>query len=255
MDFVGSNKSGQTIFIDHQNKQIMICDVCNLTDINKINDLKLISSNDRYSKSVGQANVNIEVTTISPYAEQDLIKFQEKKYIMFEETADFYNNNIYPKILAYDKMWLLQILNGTCEASQIIYQNSDFILIPDITMQSKTYMNNKDLKTMHYLAIVKRCDIFSLRDLDETHLDLLQLIDDIGRNEIAKYHDISPKMIRSYVHYRPSFWHLHIHFDLIGTNNTFACLDYCHLIHNIIHNIKLFSEYYKKTTLRVAISE
>lgn len=256
-------ENNRMIFID--DIQINIYDTKSIVDTNNIDNLQLISQNTRYSKYIGQALANIELLIIQPYNDADKIKYSNKLLDIIEETANYYFSYVYPKIVDQDKSWIIKILNKENEAHRIIYEDSDFILMPDITMHNAQIDNPlklDDLNNIHYLAIIKRNDILSLRDLNEKHIDMLGYIDTIGKKEICKLiNKINPSFnvqethIRSYVHYRPSFWHLHIHFDLTGTHNSFSNMDFCHMIHNVIQNIKLCNDYYQKATLRVCIKD
>jgi m7GpppX diphosphatase len=247
-------ENNRTSFINTNEQKIVVCETRGIIDISRIDDLHLVSQNTKYSKYIGRSMANIELLEICPYDSSDKIKYGNELVSIIDETVDDYLN-IYHKIFKLDKMWIMKILNDGAEADKIIYEDFDFILMLDITMHSINNANS-NINNMHYLAIIKRTDILSLRDLDESHIALLEHIDTTGKEIIYKIIGtdnpyIKQMHIRSYVHYRPTFWHLHIHFDLTGTNNSFANMDYCHLIHNIIQNIKLCSNYYQKATLRV----
>jgi m7GpppX diphosphatase len=244
-------ESNRTIYIDDINKKLIVCDSKNIIDATQISDTRLITANDRYKKYSGKAVTDIDITIICPYNESDKIKYGNGTKKVLDETAEMYFTEVYPKIISFDKTWITKLLNKENESQRIIYENDIFVLIPDITMQLNDTIETGILNNMHYLVILKQTDILSIRDLNEKHIEMLSTIDIIGKNIIKDIHNVPVNQIRTYLHYRPSFWHLHIHFDLSGTRNYFAGLDHCHLLHNIIQNIKLCSDYYQKVTLRV----
>ena len=240
-------KENNTIFIDHSNNMIIICEPQNIENFDETTKMELITKNDRYYKFKSVMNIPTEITIIKPYYQSDIYKYGKKNKYEYLETYNDYITNTVPKINKIDKTWIINILNKKAEYDKIIYENDNFILMPDITMQS----NEKNINKIHFLAISKNQNIMSIRDLNESHIPILEEIDSIGKKIISDKYNIDATEIRSYVHYYPSVWLLHIHFDLCNTQNHFSNLDTCHLIHNIIENIKMCNNYYQKVTLRV----
>ena len=242
--------NNQTVFFDENNKTIHISESLNVLNFEEIKQLQLIYINDRFAKYIGNCIVKIELLQIENYTDSEKIKYDNNQIKIIEETADFYYKEVYPKIIDYDKKWIYDILNG-CNKYKIIYENSDFMLMPDITYLGENEQNEQNYSKVHYLVLVKRKDLLSIRDLDNSHIEMLKSIDEISKNSISNATNININLIRSYFHYRPSYWHLHIHYDISGYNQPFATLDGCHLLHNVIENIKFYPNYYKEATLRV----
>ncbi|KAE8151062.1 HIT-like domain-containing protein [Aspergillus avenaceus] len=108
--------------------------------------------------------------------------------------------------------WMHNILNGTAETKDVIYrtpigQNGEgFVLLPDLNWDRKT------LENLHLLALVERDDIWSVRDLKKLHLDWLRgmkkkIVDAVVRT----YPGLEEDQLKLYVHYHPTYYHLHIH--------------------------------------------
>ena len=240
-------KENNTMFIDYYNNMIIICEPQNIEIFDETTKMELINKNDRYSKFKGIMNIPTEITIIKPFYQSDLYKYGKKNKYEYMETYNEYVTNTLPKLNKIDKTWIINIINKKTEYDKIIYENEHFILMPDITMQS----TDNNINKIHFLAISKNQNIMSIRDLNETHIPILEEIDLIGKNIISNKYNLSPNEIRSYLHYYPSVWLLHIHFDLCNTQNHFSNLDTCHLIHNIIENIKICNKYYQTVSLRV----
>jgi m7GpppX diphosphatase len=63
--------------------------------------------------------------------------------------------------------WIENILNSISEKQNILFQDQDFVFLPDIDW------NKKDINRLHFLAIVKDRNIKSIRDLTSKSIQLL----------------------------------------------------------------------------------
>ena len=69
-------------------------------------------------------------------------------------------------------------------------------------------------ESLYVLALpLKR--LKSIRDLNDSHLPLLKNIRDSGIDAIYKKYKVSGSRLRIYLHYRPSYYHLHVHFTYL----------------------------------------
>ena len=85
--------------------------------------------------------------------------------------------------------------------------------------------------TLHTIVIARK-RIKSLRELNDTHLPLLKNIQKIGSDIIKKTYNVPSSQLRIFLHYQPSYYHLHVHFTYLmdeppGTIN-----------HIYLHNIQ-----------------
>jgi m7GpppX diphosphatase len=141
-------------------------------------------------------------------------------------------------------------MNGKNELKKIIHNDIDFILMPDLKW-STTDFNMND---MYYLAIFKNKELRSIRDLNKSHLPLLNKVRDISINKIKELHNIDGDQLRLYFHYHPSFWQLHMHINLITKPWHGALSDCAHLLSTVINNIELVDNYYQKAIIEVNAS-
>jgi len=106
--------------------------------------------------------------------------------------------------------WVYNILEHKAEKESIIAEDTDdvegFILLPDLKWDRKT------MAIMHTVAVVRRRDITSIRDLKKKHVPWLKhLRRRITEAICEKYSDIELDQIKIYTHYQPSYYHFHLH--------------------------------------------
>lgn len=103
------------------------------------------------------------------------------------------------------------ILEHKAEQDRIIYEEKDketgFIMVPDLKWDG----NPESLNIL--VLSLKR--IKSIRELNASHLPLLKNIRDAGANAIRKKYNVPKDRLRFYFHYRPSYYHLHVHISYI----------------------------------------
>lgn len=223
----------------YNNKKINIS--LRMKSIINFDNIKLIFNNDTNYKFEGTVVLNSDMFITYPYNNFNNIINRTKEI----ETYEMYIINIYPKIIKKDITWICNILNGISEQENIIFQNDNFVLIQDYKW------DGLDLDNLYCLAIVKDYNLRSIRDLTTIHINLLEEIYNTGLNVIQEKYAIDKNQIRVYLHYYPSVWHLHVHFNLHKNDMESATVDYCHLLYNVISNIKLIPDYYQKINLEV----
>lgn len=129
-------------------------------------------------------------------------------------------------------------------------KENGFVLLPDLKWDGST------LETLYLLAIVHRRDVKSLRDLDgEVHLPLLRNIRDQTKRVLQERHKLSGQQLRMYIHYQPSFYHLHVHVNLARNEAPGIWCEKAHLLDSVINNLEIMSDYYQKATLPFASFE
>ncbi|KAG0140666.1 hypothetical protein CROQUDRAFT_343663 [Cronartium quercuum f. sp. fusiforme G11] len=160
---------------------------------------------------------------------------------MIKETPEIYEKVVKPYIdsIPYERLtWLRNILSHETETEKIVYEDSSpdtgFILIPDLKW------DQENLSTLYLLAIVKDSRIRSLRDINLSHLPLLQSIHFNGTKAIETKFGISKHELRLYVHYQPSYYHFHVHFVHIDNTGFHGIsIGQAHLLDDIIETLIL----------------
>ena len=127
---------------------------------------------------------------------------------------------------------------------------NDFILITDASTVSVKNSNN--ICPLHLLAFPKNKSLKTIRDLTANDILLLNEMNVKSKNCINTTYNIQTNEIESYFHYPPSVMLLHIHFKLLNAGRCGKIL--CeHSVHNVIENLKIDSEYYKKISIEMII--
>ena len=126
---------------------------------------------------------------------------------MVTETPEIYKNQVHPYIQQQREAarldWVFNILEGRKEQKDIIYRHSDqsgalkeaFLLAPDLNWDRET------LSSLHLLALVDRRDLWSLRDLNKSHVVWLKhMREKILEATVKKYPTIEKDQLKLYIH-------------------------------------------------------
>ena len=91
----------------------------------------------------------------------------------------FILNNFHLSLVSPLPQWVYNVLDGKAEQDRMIYQDphpeTGFVLLPDFKW------DQKDVQNLYLLAIVRRRDLLSLRELNEEHLPLLKNVLERGQ--------------------------------------------------------------------------
>ncbi|XP_022098424.1 m7GpppX diphosphatase-like [Acanthaster planci] len=223
--------------------------------------LKPLLQNDIYSVYDGLPKQDlgfsgIKTTVIYPATERHIEKYTDQDVALIEETCDDYCNITLPYLeeQTFKIQWVYNILEKKAEeVERIVYEDPDhqdgFVLLPDMKW------DRKQMENLYLVAICHRKGIKSLRDLNHQHLPLLRNIRDKCQKEVQEKYCIASDQLRLYLHYQPSYYHLHVHvthvkFDAPGSGVTRA-----HLLSDVIENIELMPDYYQRKTLTCVLRE
>ena len=215
-----------------------------IDDISKIKKTTQIYKNDRFSKETGICETKCDITIINPVTKQDISKYMPNNKIINFESFDNYKSKI-PKIIKQYTKWINNILTKKTENNNIIYEDNDIVFLPDLKW------NRINLSEFYGLVIVKNRNLKSIRDLEKTHITLLENIYKNISNVIKKKYNIDRNRLRFYFHYPPSFWHLHIHVNLIQNSYNGVNIEYCWNLHNVIQCLKIDSLFFKKISIEI----
>ncbi|KAG9482037.1 hypothetical protein GDO78_010980 [Eleutherodactylus coqui] len=181
-------------------------------------ELKLQLKNDIYSvyhlNPPPELN-EMKTTIIRPATEKHIKKYVRQELYLIQETGEDYKNITLP----------------------FIESGSFSIKVDDL----------------YLIAISHPRGIKSLRDLNEDHLPLLKNIQQEGQAAILKKYGVKGNQLRIYLHYQPSYYHLHVHFVALGHEAPGITVERAHLLSDVIQNLELDSQYYTKCTLTYAL--
>ncbi|CAG9761652.1 unnamed protein product [Ceutorhynchus assimilis] len=196
----------------------------------------------------------IKTTIIHPATEKHITKYSSHNCYIVDETPEIYNKIVLPQIIQdkFDLQWVYNILEHKSESDRILIEDTDpvdgFVVVPDLKW-------NGEIDTLYFLAICNRRDLKSLRDLTGDHLVLLNNIKTKTLQAIEAKYKLDSSQLRIYLHYQPSFYHLHIHFTYIKHEAPGILAERAHLLTIVIGNLQLASDYYKKITIPFVVRE
>jgi hypothetical protein len=215
--------------------------------IDHIKKEEKIFENDIYTKYKSQIeNISGELIECADLTKLDgfckkIIKETYQDYLEFITQRDFKK-----------EQWVYNILDGLEEQDKILYQDDLFVLLPNYTWnysRANDDLTNTDFNQMYLLAFSTDKTIYSLRDLDGSHIELLEHIEKKTLQTIKCIFGFDSQIIKSFVHYSPTTYHLHIHWVLISNSNVNSSVEYSHSLSNIITNLKIKNDYYQTVVL------
>ncbi|EDW97785.1 m7GpppX diphosphatase [Drosophila yakuba] len=198
---------------------------------------------------------SVKSTVIYPATEKHIEKYSVSQKYLIRETPDLYQRKTLPYITSsqFSLEWVYNILEHKQEKERIVYENDDpntgFILLPDLKW------DGRNVETLYLLAIVHKRDIKSLRDLNGSHLDLLRNVRQSSKDAIFKLYGINPNQLRMYIHYQPSFYHLHVHINPVRNDAPGIWCEKSHMLDTVINNLELMPNYYQRATLPFVLYE
>ncbi|XP_029812845.1 m7GpppX diphosphatase [Suricata suricatta] len=196
---------------------------------------------------------DVKTTVVYPATEKHLEKYLRQDLHLVRETGANYKNVTLPHLESQSLsiQWVYNILEKKAEADRIVFENPDpsdgFILIPDLKW------NQQQLDDLYLIAICHRRDIRSLRDLTPDHLPLLRNILQEGQETILQRYQVKGDRLRVYLHYPPSYYHLHVHFTALGFEAPGAAVERAHLLAEVIENLEYDPQHYQRRTLTLAL--
>ncbi|XP_075905932.1 m7GpppX diphosphatase-like isoform X2 [Nelusetta ayraudi] len=191
----------------------------------------------------------IKTTVVCPATDNHVKKYQRQETFLVEETDADYRSITLPYIEKHclSVQWVCNILEKKAEVERIVYEDPDpdvgFILLPDFKW------DQRQVDDLYLIAIVNQRNIRSLRDLRSTHLPLLKNIYKKGQEAILQRYQLPTCQLRIYLHYQPSYYHLHIHFTKLSYEVPGCSGERAHLLADVIQNLHLNSDYYKSQTM------
>ncbi|XP_036894155.1 m7GpppX diphosphatase isoform X2 [Sturnira hondurensis] len=168
-------------------------------------------------------------------------------YHMFppRQLSDVKTTVVYPATEKHLQKYLRQDLHLVRETGSD-YKNITF---PHLESQSLSIQ----LDDLYLIAICHRRGIRSLRDLTAEHLPLLRNILREGQEAILQRYQVKGDRLRVYLHYLPSYYHLHVHFTALGFEAPGSAVERAHLLAEVVERLERDPEYYQQCTLTYAL--
>ncbi|KAH3819118.1 m7GpppX diphosphatase-like [Dreissena polymorpha] len=197
----------------------------------------------------------IRATVIHPATEKHIKKYTDQPCYVVHETPELYTNITLPLIISkqFSIQWVYNILGKKKEADRIVFEDPDpeqgFVLLPDMKWDCK------DTRSLYLVAIVHKHEVKSLRDLTADSLPLLNNILHKGLDAIKERFGVPSSQVHVYLHYQPSYYHLHVHFAHVQCEAPGMGADRAHMLIDVIDNIQIASNFYQRKTLTFTVRE
>lgn len=82
------------------------------------------------------------------------------------------------------------------------------------------------------------------------------MLDFLFQEAILQTYDIPGDQLRIYIHYQPSYYHLHVHFTQLSYLAPKSSVGDAHLLQDVIDNIeRIDGDYYHKCRLSFSVKE
>lgn len=208
-----------------------------------------------YGGKLDSAGNDLTATVIWPASSKHIEKYLPKTLFMVSETPELYKEVTEPYIVSQQLslQWVYNILDHKKETERILYEDPDpeigFILLPDMKWDTK------QMENLYVLAICHRRGIRSLRDLNQDHVPLLRNIRDKVYDALRDKFGVPRQRLRAYLHYQPSYYHLHVHFSVLGFEAPGTQVERAHLLSTVLSNIETCGDYYQQATLGYTVKE
>jgi m7GpppX diphosphatase len=219
---------------------------------------ELMDSNDIYYRFLYE-KAGFECKLIYPATAAHIAKYSEQQRKLIIESPDMHQTITRPFFDALRQAgqvaWIQNILADKSEMERRLFdskcpESGGFIILPDYK-----WVDESNVNALYLLVIVRRNDLWSVRDLGANELPLLLAI----RQEIKNVFNTSRfcfpdgssvlyEHLRIFVHYPPTYPHLHIHVVFAGSSSMTAgaAVGQAILLDDIIENIQsVDSEYYR----------
>lgn len=214
--------------------------------------------NDVYTSYGGKLSAalnGLTATVIFPATQKHVDKYVYKAQHMITETPKLYKEVTEPYIASQQLslQWVYNILEHKKESERILYEDPDpetgFILLPDMKWDTK------QMENLYVLAICHKRGVRSLRDLTSEHLPLLRNINEKVSAALALQFGTPSHRLRGYLHYQPSYYHLHVHFSVLGFEAPGTQVERAHLLSTVISNLEAYPDYYQRATVGYTVKE
>ncbi|KAL8601446.1 hypothetical protein ACOMHN_042450 [Nucella lapillus] len=196
-----------------------------------------------------------KATLICPATSKHVEKYSEHASFIVRETPQLYDTVTKPCIQSsqFSIQWVYNILDKKTEADRVVFEDLDpdtgFVLLPDMKW------NRSDVSALYLVAIVRRHNLGSLRDLRAQHLPLLRNILGKGKQAIKDKFGLLSDQLRIYLHYQPSYTHLHVHFTHLRFDAPGSDCLRAHLLDDVIDHLEMDGDFYAKKTLTYTVRQ
>lgn len=216
---------GFIIVVNNSTDNITECDILGYRNA----DFQIKSKISPYYSLI---NESVHLLIISPYTELHIKKYQPPKYK--EETYEEHLEHLKSQKLSCD--WVQEIIEG--KSDPILKETDDLLL----TVNWK--WDGKSVDNLYLLAFFKDKKIYTLR---EVNLEMAEKMKKFILESAKEMYDIDPDQLVLYFHYKPTYYHCHVHINnLKGNVHLGMVVGRAILLDDVIESLKSDPDFYKK---------
>lgn len=208
-----------------------------------------------FYKATQECSRRFAVTVIYPCQEWHIVKYTKQKIVLFRETFEIYKEVTEPYIdehPASSVQWLYKLLEKTAEQDRLLLEDADpktgFLMY---AFKPTTEVKVDEPSSFTALVICNRRDLRSIRDLKQESLVLLENIRDKVTAFLSDELNMLPNEFRLFFHYKPTYYHLHVHVAHIEHEMHVQLKDYP--LDEVIDLLKMTPDYFAHKTISYAI--
>ncbi|RSH90865.1 hypothetical protein EHS25_010041 [Saitozyma podzolica] len=184
---------------------------------------------------------DLVIKVICPATETHIKKYTAQERAMVSETAEMYERIVVPYIHSFPPSrveWVYNILAGKKEAERVLYKDDDpdhgFMILPDLKWDQTS------MSALYLTVLVQTRSIRTLRDLTPAHLPMLNKIRQTVYSTCAENFGVAKNKLRLFIHYQPSYYHLHVHVVHIESEGFMGMtVGQAHLLDDVISLLEL----------------
>lgn len=140
-----------------------------------------------------------------------------------------------------DKQWIYSLIDGKYSDEELVYRDDkDFMICRDIHPGSDK----------RYLVIFKDRKLKTIRDLDQSHVPMLERVNQAVRDFLSVEHREDGRKYRIFFHYTPSVFQLHAHVTMMNAHHQNTRIQPLHLL---VRNLKESSTWYKDGLILISL--
>ncbi|KAL6065157.1 DCPS diphosphatase [Balamuthia mandrillaris] len=169
--------------------------------------------------------VPLAIKLIFPATDTEISFWASQQRHLIRETAEEYKAVTLPyiqRIPPERNQWIDNMFRSVAASASssselppqtIFFEDEHFLFISDAKWDGAS------VDRLHCLALVKEKELYTIRELCQQHIPMLQNIRDKGLAFLHAHFHLPPSQVKVYIHHLPSFFHLHVHFTCLRAAN------------------------------------
>lgn len=219
----------------------------------------IIHQNDIFTSGVFDSQETVKYSIIHPVSDALIKKYTKAEHVIVRETPSIYREKVLPIALEKgpNNLWIDNIFEQsqncpipctTKNQEKVLYLDSEFLICPDLKWDRAT------MESLYLLVLIRDPKIYTIRELTAEHIPLLERIQE-SIEQVLKTYNYTSNQVKVYFHYYPTFYRVHIHVSAITASVLSRSIGTSILLHDVIENLKIRSDYYAERTMEIELSK